>query len=371
MKQAGIVVISDTSPLLYTIAKALEAGGYVVCLTESWSAARVELASRSWDLVIIKTPLSRTQDTQIFKLIKKLQPDTKLVVLSDIELLPVAAFEGDVDDYLLTSLRPADLLRRILICLEKAPPRPVTTPSPTDPPATDQQDLNTVGLMFHDIRGLTVSINSALQLLLRRAAVQDLGPEPLKLLNYAHGKTQELLSLTEEFLHNAFRPKSYGQIEVKHQLIDPVLEELKDDLRRKRLVVKLNACPLSHSGVFLKGDKASLKSMLRNLLLNAIHHGQDNSTVLIELVQHQSKLQIRVANAGTSIPGEYQQHLFAKFSPLTPTTPTKNGKSKGLGLGLYLVREFLQSQGGDIRYEPHHQGSSFIVTLPSNCTDKK
>jgi signal transduction histidine kinase len=106
-----------------------------------------------------------------------------------------------------------------------------------------------------------------------------------------------------------------------------------------------------------------LKSIFRNLILNAIHHGKKDSTILIELAHHQSKLQIRVYNDGSPIPEEYQHQLFVKFSPLNKK---RNGKKKGLGLGLYLVRELLQSQGGDIYYEPQRQGSNFIVTLPSS-----
>ena len=61
---------------------------------------------------------------------------------------------------------------------------------------------------------------------------------------------------------------------------------------------------------------------------------------------------IAVSDAGSGVPDDVLPRLFERF-----------GKSRGgTGLGLYIVRELAQAQGGDARYDPDRQ--TFEVRLP-------
>jgi signal transduction histidine kinase len=358
MRPMEILMIGPETPLLYTIGKALEAAGLYVRLAPSWAEAREELTLADYALALVKLPLAEGQDADALRLIKELHPDVKLLVLSENERLPLAAFELEVDDYLIMPCRPAELRRRILACLRRGKVVSEEATQQAKLNAINQRVLSKLGLMFHDIRSSLVSIDAGMRLLKRRADGK-VGEDYDQLLAATQSKTEKLLSVTEEFLNSAFRPAADTHLDVRRDLLDPVLEELREDLRHKQLTVDINLGALP-GNVFCKGEKVGLKSVLRNLLQNAVKHGETGSVLDIELERRGAEVRIRVTNSGSPIPAAYHGQIF-KIGSLANR---RAGAGRGLGLGLHLSRELVQSQGGDITYKPHPEGSNFIVVLP-------
>ena len=63
-----------------------------------------------------------------------------------------------------------------------------------------------------------------------------------------------------------------------------------------------------------------------------------------------------------AIPEEVRPRLFTRFGV---------GDPRGVGLGLWIVRELAQAHGGDARYEPAHPGARMIVTFPALPAQEK
>jgi signal transduction histidine kinase len=76
-----------------------------------------------------------------------------------------------------------------------------------------------------------------------------------------------------------------------------------------------------------------------------------------------AQVEICVADTGEGVPDELVPHLFERSSrAASGVVPTRTGT----GLGLYIVRELVEANGGTIRYEPHRpSGSRFVVELPA------
>jgi signal transduction histidine kinase len=118
-----------------------------------------------------------------------------------------------------------------------------------------------------------------------------------------------------------------------------------------------------------KGDKARILQVLANLMQNAIKYSPPGTPVTVSLHQLRSptgqwQAEVSVKDSGIGIPKEAQPHLFERFyrAPNTATSQTR-----GVGLGLYVVAEFLRLHGGSIRVESSGEigeGSRFIFTLP-------
>ncbi len=360
MGQSDILLVGDGFALLYPLSKALECEGFSVCLTEMWEEALQALSRNLFDLVIVKLPFQRTTDSHIFKLIKKVNSSAKLIVLSGSEQLPIEVFEIEVDDYIILPCRPAEIGRRILACLNHGKSSSEAEQTQARLNAINTKVLYKLGLMFHDIRGSLVSIDAGMKLLKRRANGK-VERDYMQLLKDIQWKTKKLLNLTDVFLNSTFRSQEYTEIEVVRDLIDPVLEEFRKDLRQRQLAVDIHLNVDSLRGISVIGNKVVLQSVFRNLIHNAIKNGKKKGLISIELEHSGSELLIRVQNDGSAISEEYHRQIFTPFSPLAKK---KNGKQKGLGLGLYLIREILQCQGGDICYKTHPDGSTFIVTIP-------
>jgi two-component system, sensor histidine kinase and response regulator len=100
--------------------------------------------------------------------------------------------------------------------------------------------------------------------------------------------------------------------------------------------------------------------VMTNLVGNALQHSKANP-IRVELAASDDSVTLTVRNPG-HIPFAVSSRLFEPF---------KRGDqaSKGLGLGLYIVREIVRSHGGriDVSSDPSRQETAFVVTLPRAC----
>ena len=95
---------------------------------------------------------------------------------------------------------------------------------------------------------------------------------------------------------------------------------------------------------------------MSNLVGNAVTHGTVGTPVRAELVGGDDVV-LTVHNASAPIPPETLATLFDPF--------TRAQKSKGVGLGLYIVQQIASSHRGTVRVESTEQaGTTFTVRLP-------
>ncbi|HLJ32962.1 MAG TPA: GAF domain-containing protein [Ktedonobacteraceae bacterium] len=125
------------------------------------------------------------------------------------------------------------------------------------------------------------------------------------------------------------------------------------------------ACPY-----LVKGDSARLQQILDNLLQNAIKYSDMGGPITISLRQStefagNTFIEICVADKGPGIPKAEQTHLFERFYRVPGV---KGSKTRGVGLGLYIVAQLIHLHGGTIHVESNGipgEGSRFIFTLPA------
>ena len=110
------------------------------------------------------------------------------------------------------------------------------------------------------------------------------------------------------------------------------------------------------NGVF---DVDRIQQVISNLIGNALHHGQADSPVHVDVAgPRPDELVFTVRNRGC-IPSESFEYLFAPFHRLRPA------ESKGLGLGLYIVDQFVKAHGGSVQVTSSEvEGTAFEVRLP-------
>jgi signal transduction histidine kinase len=114
----------------------------------------------------------------------------------------------------------------------------------------------------------------------------------------------------------------------------------------------------------VRGDPDQLRVALRNLVDNAIRYSGNDGTVDISVRSVSGrKLEVVVEDQGPGIPQSALRQIFQRFARL-PGDPDRT--VRGLGLGLYIVRNIARSHHGSVRAESDGpgQGSRFILTLP-------
>jgi signal transduction histidine kinase len=109
-------------------------------------------------------------------------------------------------------------------------------------------------------------------------------------------------------------------------------------------------------------DKKLLHPILANLLSNAIKYSPINSTIELKLFCHNQDIIFQIKDEGIGIPIADQLRLFEPFHR------GKNvGDIPGTGLGLSVVKKFVDVHGGQITVASEvGKGTTFRVTLPLN-----
>jgi signal transduction histidine kinase len=110
----------------------------------------------------------------------------------------------------------------------------------------------------------------------------------------------------------------------------------------------------------LYGDETLLSSALLNLLDNAHKYSPPKSPVGIAVILENGQFGIQVSDVGIGIATEDLARIFEKSVRLNP-----EGGTRGMGLGLYLVRRIAAAHGGRIEVSSiFGQGSVFTLWLP-------
>jgi signal transduction histidine kinase len=107
-------------------------------------------------------------------------------------------------------------------------------------------------------------------------------------------------------------------------------------------------------------DRQLFKNILVNLISNAIKYSEDGRKIFIKLQKEQEMFEIEIKDQGMGIPKADQAHLFERFFRAHNVTHIQ-----GTGLGLNLVKKYIDLMNGKISYQSEEgKGSTFVVKLP-------
>lgn len=113
----------------------------------------------------------------------------------------------------------------------------------------------------------------------------------------------------------------------------------------------------------LQTDRAKLTSVLRNLVSNALKYtagGQVRIRIAYDYETNTHRLEVE--DTGPGIPEQAKPAIFDRFRRVGG----KEGKAGGFGLGLFIVRRFVEALGGRIRISSEQgRGTRFVVDLPA------
>jgi signal transduction histidine kinase len=107
-------------------------------------------------------------------------------------------------------------------------------------------------------------------------------------------------------------------------------------------------------------DSGHLSQVLTNLLTNAVKYG--GSRIAVTTGTDARHVHVRVVDFGAGVPAAFVPRLFDRFSR---SEEARGGTQTGTGLGLYISRNLLAANGGDLSYEATPGGgATFCLRLP-------
>ncbi len=143
-------------------------------------------------------------------------------------------------------------------------------------------------------------------------------------------------------------------------ILNHVLSSYADTFESKNLkLIKENESDLN-----IFADQNMIEASIRNIITNAIKFTKSGGTIKAGCRANDKNAEIYVKDNGVGISKEDQNRLF-KIEQLYSSEGTNN--EKGTGFGLLLCKEFVEKNGGTIKFESEKdKGSIFIISLPLN-----
>ncbi len=152
------------------------------------------------------------------------------------------------------------------------------------------------------------------------------------------------------------------------ELAKDTLEDLSIMALKKKIELKLQINDAKLPSVLI--DPLRLREVIENLVANAIEYNTPLGSVAVVVDRNDAGgFLISVVDTGSGISEDDQRQLFTKFYRTKKAAASNTG---GSGLGLYLVKSYVEGWGGHISIESKEDvGSSFNITLPFDTSVKQ
>jgi len=228
------------------------------------------------------------------------------------------------------------------------------------------EDLNThkesvLAILSHDLRSPLAAIIGIAHYL--KEDFQNMENDDIqKMLDMLHKASTEELDMLDylvewariKYASDVFSPAKIKLTEYINKVFETLIE-----------TASINTINLHHeieedTAVFADGKM--LVSIIQNIVSNALKHTGKGGAITVSAKSKDDKIIVRVKDTGVGMSKEIMGSLF---TPQMKTLSETRKKNKGAGIGLLLVKGFLEKNGGEIWVESiEGEGSSFYFTLP-------
>jgi signal transduction histidine kinase len=224
----------------------------------------------------------------------------------------------------------------------------------------DQMKVDFVHHVSYELRSpLTTIIGFAH--LLNDPSTGPLVPKQAEYLNYITTSTNSLFALINNILDLASidagaMTLELGPVDIR-KTIDNAVEGVQDRLARDRIELKIEVDP--NIGSFV-ADGGRVVQVLYNLLANAVGFSPPDCTITLSAGRTEHNIVFAVTDRGPGIPTDVKDKVFDWFE-----SHSNGSRHRGAGLGLPLVKSFVELHGGRVRVDSIvGQGTTVACDFP-------
>jgi len=220
--------------------------------------------------------------------------------------------------------------------------------------------IQVVGIVGHELRNPLSAIAALARVTLSREDLPGDVRERLAQMERAAQRSLAIIGSLLDFTESRWR----GALSTRLVLSEPreIAGRVVDEMRAANpdRVIALEV----RSPEPVEMDPARIEQVLSNLIGNAITHGAADTPVEVAVDVGETEALLSVKNQGPVIPAEQITSLFQPFIQGAADGPPTE-RPRGLGLGLYIVREIVNAHGGTISVDSNDdRGTTFLIRLP-------
>lgn len=217
-------------------------------------------------------------------------------------------------------------------------------------------------VIAHDLRSPLASIKMVLNMMVLGLSEDVIGKEMYQMLQMVNHSTEDVFSLLDNLLK--WTKSQIGKLNVVYQdfRIDEVVEGVLDIFSLVSKSKNIQLVNDSIDTVTVHADVDMVKTILRNLLSNALKFSYEGSQIVIGSHVEADMVVISVKDSGKGMSADDKEKLLK-----TETHFSRYGTNneEGSGLGLLLCQDFAIKNGGNLWFESEEgKGSTFFFSLP-------
>ncbi|MCO6414273.1 MAG: HAMP domain-containing protein [Thiogranum sp.] len=218
----------------------------------------------------------------------------------------------------------------------------------------------------HELKTPLTAIREGTELLTEEV-VGNLNAQQREIVAILRGNSVQLQKLIENLLDFNIATSRASQLNVERvalaRLINLVLADHKIAALARQLVMNVSLEALE-----IEGDRAKLRTLVDNLVSNAIKFSPVEGTLRVRLQRLGDQAIIEVADSGPGIPADERRRIFDAFYQ---GASSATGHVRGTGLGLSIAREYAQAHGGYIEViDSEDRGACLRVVLPMKLAEQ-
>jgi signal transduction histidine kinase len=223
----------------------------------------------------------------------------------------------------------------------------------------NRQKIELLRIVSHDLKNPVFAVQGFSELLLEDGNLNEDDRQSVEMIQDASERLRELITQLLNF--SRFEG---GQFIVDKSKVNVVDEVKKIVSRYHRHAIKKEQAintDFKSDNILLFIDPTLLSQIIENLISNSIKYSKNGKSIFVSVGETNSEVQIKIKDEGEGFNQEDLKNLYKPFVKLS-SLPTAGESSSGLGLT--IVKRFVELNNGDISLESEKgKGSLFTITF--------
>lgn len=360
-----LLIVDDVQTNVLLLKALLGREGYSIMVANNGQEALSRVEVELPDLILLDVMMPEIDGFEVAAKLKENEryaeiPIMFLTALDDTESI-VKGFKLGASDFISKPFRKEELMVRLRHQLSLVAARKIILQQTEELKKTIDNRDKLYSVIAHDLRSPMASMKMLLNTLMMSVDRGKIDPDVYDMLEMSNKTSEEVFSLLDNLLK--WTKSQLGKLTVIPQelditaLTDGVVEVSSTVAETKNIKIvregKVNS--------LVKVDIEMIKSVIRNLISNAIKFSEPGSEIVVGVKDDGDQVVVYVKDTGKGIKKEDQGKLLNDATHFT-TYGTRS--EEGSGLGLLLCRDFVKKNGGELWFESEEKvGSTFSFSL--------
>lgn len=360
-----LLIVDDVQTNVLLLKALLGREGYSIMVANNGQEALSRVEIELPDLILLDVMMPEIDGFEVAAKLKENEryaeiPIMFLTALDDTESI-VKGFKLGASDFISKPFRKEELMVRLRHQLSLVAARKIILQQTEELKKTIDNRDKLYSVIAHDLRSPMASMKMLLNTLMMSVDRGKIDPDVYDMLEMSNKTSEEVFSLLDNLLK--WTKSQLGKLTVIPQelditaLTDGVVEVSSTVAETKNIKIvregKVNS--------LVKVDIEMIKSVIRNLISNAIKFSEPGSEIVVGVKDDGDQVVVYVKDTGKGIKKEDQGKLLNDATHFT-TYGTRS--EEGSGLGLLLCRDFVKKNGGELWFESEEKvGSTFSFSL--------